>query len=194
MSSALVQLIAQRIALGILLLLAVSVLIFARHADPAGRCRPIDPRPVGDAGGARQSARGARPQRSGLCPLLPLARRRPDRRSRHRAVASGQDIADSHRRAAVEHAVPRLLGRDRVGAAGDRRSACSRCATATAWSTRLISGIALASISLPEFFIGYLLIYFFAVKLQWLPSMSTVYDGMRFGERHEGDRVAGCWR
>ena len=30
---------------------------------------------------------------------------------------------------------------------------------------KTISGIALASTSLPEFFIGYLLIYFFAVKL-----------------------------
>lgn len=48
---------------------------------------------------------------------------------------------------------------------------------------RLISGLALASTSLPEFFIGYLLVYFFAVKLQWLPGISIVYDGMSFGER-----------
>jgi peptide/nickel transport system permease protein len=45
---------------------------------------------------------------------------------------------------------------------------------------KLISGFALASTSLPEFFIGYLLILFFAVKLQWFPSISTVYDGMPF--------------
>jgi len=43
---------------------------------------------------------------------------------------------------------------------------------------KLISGFALASTSLPEFFIGYLLIYFFAVKLQWFPGISTVYAGM----------------
>ena len=48
---------------------------------------------------------------------------------------------------------------------------------------KVISGFALASTSLPEFFIGYLLIYFFAVKLQWLPGISTVYDGMPFLER-----------
>jgi peptide/nickel transport system permease protein len=48
---------------------------------------------------------------------------------------------------------------------------------------KLISGFALASTSLPEFFIGYLLVYFFAVKLQWLPGISTVYDGMPFLER-----------
>ena len=43
---------------------------------------------------------------------------------------------------------------------------------------KAISGFALASTSLPEFFIGYLLIFFFAVKMQWFPSISTVYDGM----------------
>lgn len=48
---------------------------------------------------------------------------------------------------------------------------------------KLISGLALTSTSLPEFFIGYLLVYFFAVKLQWFPSISTVYDGMAFLER-----------
>ncbi|TYR30298.1 ABC transporter permease [Mesorhizobium microcysteis] len=46
-----------------------------------------------------------------------------------------------------------------------------------------ISGFALASTSLPEFFIGYLLVFFFAVKLQWFPGISTVYDGMPFIER-----------
>jgi peptide/nickel transport system permease protein len=48
---------------------------------------------------------------------------------------------------------------------------------------KLISGFALASTSLPEFFIGYLLVYFFAVKMQWFPGISTVYDGMPFLER-----------
>ncbi len=48
---------------------------------------------------------------------------------------------------------------------------------------KLISGLALASTSLPEFFIGYLLVYFFAVKWQIFPGISTVYDGMPFLER-----------
>jgi len=48
---------------------------------------------------------------------------------------------------------------------------------------KFISGFTLASISLPEFFIGYLLIYFVAVQMQWLPSVSTVYDGMSFLDR-----------
>nr|WP_275448366.1 ABC transporter permease [Mesorhizobium sp. IRAMC:0171] len=48
---------------------------------------------------------------------------------------------------------------------------------------KLISGLALASTSLPEFFIGYLLVYFFAVQWQIFPGISTVYDGMPFLER-----------
>ncbi len=51
------------------------------------------------------------------------------------------------------------------------------------WVDKLISAITLTSISLPEFFIGYLLVYFFAVQLGWFTSVSTVYDGMAFGER-----------
>src|SRR5690606_5576090 len=48
---------------------------------------------------------------------------------------------------------------------------------------KLISGLALASTSLPEFFIGYLLVFFFAVKMQWFPGISTVYEEMSFGAR-----------
>jgi peptide/nickel transport system permease protein len=48
---------------------------------------------------------------------------------------------------------------------------------------KTISGFALASTSLPEFFIGYVLVFFFAVKLQWFPSVSTVYEGMSFFDR-----------
>ncbi|RWI16695.1 ABC transporter permease [Mesorhizobium sp.] len=51
------------------------------------------------------------------------------------------------------------------------------------WVDKLISGVALASTSFPEFFIGYLLVFYFAVQHQWFPAISTVYDGMSFGER-----------
>ncbi len=50
---------------------------------------------------------------------------------------------------------------------------------------RLISGLGLASTSLPEFFVGYVLMYFFAVKLQWVTSVSTVFDGMPLADRLE---------
>ena len=48
---------------------------------------------------------------------------------------------------------------------------------------QLISGVGLASTSLPAFFVGYVLLYFFAVKLQWVTSVSTVFDGMPLSER-----------
>ncbi|WP_031197478.1 ABC transporter permease [Mesorhizobium sp. L103C131B0] len=51
------------------------------------------------------------------------------------------------------------------------------------WVDKVISGLALASTSFPEFFIGYVLVYFFAVKWQIFPGISTVHDGMPFGER-----------
>lgn len=48
---------------------------------------------------------------------------------------------------------------------------------------RLISGVGLATTSVPAFFIGYVLLYFFAVKLQWVTSVSTVFEGMPLSER-----------
>lgn len=51
------------------------------------------------------------------------------------------------------------------------------------WPDKLISATTLASISLPEFFIGYLLILVFGVNLGWFPTVATVYDTMSFGDR-----------
>jgi len=46
------------------------------------------------------------------------------------------------------------------------------------WPDKLISGITLASISLPEFMISYILVFFVAVKLFWAPSFASVSPGM----------------
>ncbi|OHV19002.1 ABC transporter permease [Rhizobium sp. RMa-01] len=48
---------------------------------------------------------------------------------------------------------------------------------------KIINVISLAAISLPEFFIGYLLILFFAVKLGMATFPATVYDSMGLVER-----------
>ncbi|MEQ1937509.1 ABC transporter permease [Mesorhizobium sp. CN5-321] len=50
---------------------------------------------------------------------------------------------------------------------------------------RLISGLALASTSFPEFFIGYVLIFLFAVHWQIFPSISTVDETTPFLQRLE---------
>jgi peptide/nickel transport system permease protein len=50
------------------------------------------------------------------------------------------------------------------------------------WLDKTISIATLAAISMPEFFIGYMLIFIFAVKLLWAPSIASVYDGMGLGE------------
>ncbi|MWD27233.1 ABC transporter permease subunit [Aquicoccus sp. SCR17] len=51
------------------------------------------------------------------------------------------------------------------------------------WPDKLISAVTLASISIPEFLIGYLLMYFIGVKLGWAPSVATIYDSMSLGEK-----------
>ncbi len=43
--------------------------------------------------------------------------------------------------------------------------------------------LTLITISVPEFFIAYLMIIFFVVNLGWFPSLATVYPGIELGER-----------
>ncbi|MGB0926164.1 MAG: ABC transporter permease [Pikeienuella sp.] len=51
------------------------------------------------------------------------------------------------------------------------------------WPDKMISGATLASISIPEFLIGYLLMFYVGVKLQWFPSVATVFPGMGFWDK-----------
>ncbi|RUX96953.1 MULTISPECIES: ABC transporter permease [unclassified Mesorhizobium] len=181
MSSPILKLVAQRVALGILLLLAVSVLIFAgTQILPGDVAQAI----LGQSA-TPESLANLREQ-LGLNQPAYL-------RYFHwlggvltgdlgTAMSSGQDIATSIKgrlwntlflafwAAVVAVPLAIILGliavRYRNG-----------------WVDKLISGLALASTSFPEFFIGYVLVYFFAVKWQIFPGISTVYDGMPFGER-----------
>ncbi|MCZ8543519.1 ABC transporter permease [Mesorhizobium qingshengii] len=181
MSSPILKLVAQRIALGILLLLAVSVLIFAGTQ--------ILP---GDVAQAILGQSATPESLANLREQLGLNDPAYVRYFRWlggvvtgdlgTAMSSGQDIATSIKgrlwntlflafwAAIVAVPLAIILGliavRYRNG-----------------WVDKLISGLALASTSFPEFFIGYVLVYFFAVKWQIFPGISTVYDGMPFGER-----------
>ena len=47
----------------------------------------------------------------------------------------------------------------------------------------ILSYSTLAAISLPEFFVAYVFILWFAVELQWLPSIASVRPGMDFAAR-----------
>ncbi|GLS39041.1 MAG: ABC transporter permease [Mesorhizobium sp.] len=181
MSSPIVKLVAQRIALGILLLLAVSVLIFAgTQILPGDVAQAI----LGQSA-TPESLANLREQLGLNDPAFIRYFRwlggvvTGDLGT---AMSSGQDIATSIKgrlwntlflafwAAAVAVPLAIILGliavRYRNG-----------------WVDKLISGLALASTSFPEFFIGYVLVYFFAVKYQIFPGISTVYDGMPFGER-----------
>ena len=51
------------------------------------------------------------------------------------------------------------------------------------WPDKLISVVALASISVPEFLIGYILMFYVGVKLGWAPSVSMITEGMPFFAR-----------
>jgi len=51
------------------------------------------------------------------------------------------------------------------------------------WLDKLISTLTLTAISLPEFFVGYMLILFFSIKWHMFPSLSTVNASMSLGER-----------
>ncbi|TIS95111.1 MAG: ABC transporter permease [Mesorhizobium sp.] len=181
MSSPILKLIAQRIALGILLLLAISVLIFA-----GTQILPGD---------VAQAILGQSATPESLANLREQLGLNDPAYIRYfhwlggvltgdlgTAMSSGQDIATSIKgrlwntlflafwAAIVAVPLAIILGliavRYRNG-----------------WVDKLISGLALASTSFPEFFIGYLLVYFFAVKWQIFPAISTVYEGMPFGER-----------
>jgi peptide/nickel transport system permease protein len=179
--SSILKLIAQRLALGVLLLLAVSVLIFV-----GTQILPGD---------VAQSILGQSATPQALANLREAMGLNDPAYVRYfkwlggvltgdlgTALSSGQDIATSIKgrlwntlflafwAAIVSVPLAIILGllavRYRNG-----------------FVDKLISGLALASTSLPEFLIGYVLVFFFAVKWQWFPGISTVYEGMPFGQR-----------
>lgn len=181
MSSPILKLIAQRIALGIVLLLAVSVLIFAgtqilpgdvAQAILGQSATPVSLANLREQLGLNDPAYLRYFRWLGGVVTGDLGT----------AMSSGQDIATSISgrlwntlflafwAAVVAVPLAIILGliavRYRNG-----------------WVDKLISGLALASTSFPEFFIGYVLVYFFAVKWQIFPGISTVYEGMPFLER-----------
>jgi len=48
------------------------------------------------------------------------------------------------------------------------------------WPDKLISAVTLTTVSIPEFLLGYIVMFYFAVQWRLFPSVSTVYEGMPF--------------
>jgi peptide/nickel transport system permease protein len=51
------------------------------------------------------------------------------------------------------------------------------------WPDKLISGATLASVSVPEFLLGYIVMYLLAVQFRVFPTVSMIHDGMSLGEK-----------
>ncbi|TNF59369.1 MAG: ABC transporter permease [Rhodobacteraceae bacterium] len=51
------------------------------------------------------------------------------------------------------------------------------------WPDKMISGVTLATISIPEFLIGYVLVYFIAVQLGWFSPLALINDTMTLGQK-----------
>ncbi|WP_298847200.1 ABC transporter permease [uncultured Ruegeria sp.] len=51
------------------------------------------------------------------------------------------------------------------------------------WPDKLISAITLTTVSIPEFLIGYVLVYFISVKLGWFSSLAMINDTMTLGQK-----------
>ncbi|PIL19665.1 ABC transporter permease [Puniceibacterium antarcticum] len=98
------------------------------------------------------------------------------------ALTNGQDIAEAMGRrlgntlflasCAAIIAVPMALILGLVSVRYHRR-----------WPDKVISGVTLASVSVPEFLLGYIVMFIMAVRLHAFPSVSTVYDSMSLLER-----------
>ena len=50
------------------------------------------------------------------------------------------------------------------------------------WLDRIANAVALSTIALPEFFVAYLLMFWFAIKLRWFPSLSSLPPNVDFGQ------------
>ncbi|MCV3273014.1 ABC transporter permease [Roseobacter sinensis] len=51
------------------------------------------------------------------------------------------------------------------------------------WPDRLISAVTLTTISIPEFMIGYVLIYWVSIQMGWFSSVAIINDSMSLGQK-----------
>ena len=175
------KLVAQRIALGLLLLLAVSVLIFAATqilpGDVAQAILGQSATPETLANLREELGLNVPPITRYLNWLWGILHG-----DLGTALSNGQDIATSMGKrlgntlflaaSAAVVAVPLAIVLGLVAVRYRNR-----------WPDKLISTVTLATISVPEFLVGYIAIFFLSVQVRVLPSLASVNDGMSLGER-----------
>ena len=175
------KLVAQRFALGILLLLAASVLIFVgTQILPGDVAQSI----LGQSA-TEQSLANLREQLGLNEPALTryfnwlFAALQGDLGT---ALTNGADISESLAKrlgntlflatTAAVVSVPLAISLGLIAVRYKDR-----------WPDKLISAVTLTTISIPEFLLGYVLAYFFSVKLGWAPSVAMINDSMTFLEK-----------
>ena len=162
--------------------------------DPVLRARRLGARQRGDpdrrASDARRDDRadrgdrgGTGSQRSASGPLLRLAERR---RQGDFGISykTGEDVGEAIASRLSDHRHPDRRSRRLRPALQLRRSAFSARRGPTASSTRRPARVALLGASTPQFFLGAMLIYAFAVSLGWFPTF-----GFRRGPAQLGAAV-----
>ena len=175
------KLVAQRLALGILLLLAASVLIFmGTQILPGDVAQSI----LGQSA-TEQSLANLREQLGLNEPAVTryfnwlFAAMQGDLGT---ALTNGADIAESLGKrlkntlflaaCAAVVSVPLAITLGLIAVRYKDR-----------WPDKLISAVTLTTISIPEFLLGYVLAYFISVKWGWAPSVSMINDSMSFFEK-----------
>ena len=176
------KLVLQRFGLGVLTLFAASVLIFIgteilpgdlasailqNSATPESLAKlrlDLGLDQPGDRALLRMAVRRAARR------FRPFARQRPRR-------------ADGNRAALRQYDVPGRLRGDRRGAAWRSVSGCWRRSGKAACFDRLVNLFTLMTISVPEYFLAYLLIKYVAVDLGWFPSLANVTPDTSFADR-----------
>ncbi|MDN5788672.1 ABC transporter permease [Pseudorhodobacter sp.] len=174
-------LIAQRLALGILLLIAASVLIFVgTQILPGDVAQSI----LGQSATA-ESLANLREQLGLNDPALTRYFEwlfKAMHGDLGTALSNGQDIASAMGKrlgntlflaaTAAVIAVPLAITLGLIAVRYQGR-----------WPDRVISSITLATVSVPEFLLGYIAIFILSVKFRVFPSLATVYDSMSFFEK-----------